>query len=323
MNTYALAAGACCLTLAAVAQSLSIGPNGTLSGGDTLTVLAPEPVTVGKELAMAELPVDVRPAAFYLNVGTSGRYGPYDLTDGTAVGSKQAPYTLRMFDHGQHFTLHAAGDTNTVFGPFSATNGAPVTLGKAVMTVARVPPRVSVTLRHPDKINQSPLIGIAPYSAELVRGLYDMRTKYVGLANRVDVDTSSVALEGVPRVHSNITGNTFTPVVKTSARDKQNALKGAELSAMVFLEKLFGQAFTIRSQAITDGATYHFQMPAGDYVLCATQRVKDPNTPKVAGSATVVWWTPFHFDGEHPLSVELSAENAITWRDIFQLSPTR
>ena len=323
MNTSALAACACCITLSAVAQSLNIGPNGTRSGVDNRTVLAPEPVTVGKELAMADLPVDIRPATFYLNVGTSGRYGPYELTDGTAVGSKQASYTLRMFDYGQHFTLHAAGDTNTVYGPFSATNGAPVTLGRTVMTVVRVPPRVSVTLRHPNKINQSPLIGIAPYSTELIRGLYDMRTKYVGLANRVDTDTASAELEGVPRVHSNITGNTFTPVVKTSARDRQNAIKGAELSAMVFLEKLFGQAFTIRSQAITDGATYHFQMPPGDYVLCATQRVKDPNAASTAGSVTVVWWTPFHFDGEHPLSVDLSAENAITWRDIFQLSPTR
>ncbi len=320
MNASALACCACGLALAAAAQSFDIGPNGTRSGDDNRIRLAPEPVKVGKELTMAELPVATLPPAFYLNVGTSGRYGPYELADGTAVGSKQASYTLRMFDYGQHFTLHPASDTNTVYGPFAATNGAPVTLGKTVMTVVRVPPTVTVSLTHPDKINQAPLIGIAPYDTALIRELYGLRAKYVALANRVDSDTASVELQGVPRVHSNLTGNTFTPVVKTSARDKQNALKGAERSAMVFLETLFGKAFILRSQAITDGSTYHYRLPPGDYLLCATQKVKEPNAASTAGAVTAVWWTAFHVDGEHPLALALTAENAITWRDIFQLS---
>ena len=88
---------------------------------------------------------------------------------------------------------------------------------------------------------------------------------------------------------------------------------------MVFLEKLFTQCFLIHSQAITDGSTYHFQMQPGDYVLCATQRVKDPSAASQAGSVTAVWWTAFHFDGEHPLSLALTAENAITWREIFTI----
>ena len=310
----------CSTALLAVGQSMNIGQGGIgLSDRDIAIVRAPPPIQVGQELDMAELPLDVNPPQFYLNYGTGGRYGPYALSDNTLIDNKQSPYTLRMFDYGNHFTLHAANNTNTVYGPFAATNGASVTLGKAVMTIVRFPPKLSVTLNHPDKINQQPMIGIAPYNDALIKELYGLRTKYVGLANRVDVDTADVEFTDVPRVHSKSTGSSFTPVVRTSQRDKQNAIKGAELSAVRFLDTLFGKAFHIRSQAITDGATYHFGMPPGDYILCALQKVKDPHAQGVAGSVTAVWWTAFHFDGEHPLSLSLTAENAITWREIFAL----
>ena len=320
MNAATPASLICSLALSAAAQSFNVGPNGTRTGTDNLTVLAPEPVRVSQELAMAELPVVVAPVTFYLGTGTSGRYGPYELTDGTVVGSKQVSYTLRMFDYGQHFSLQSTSQTNLIYGPFAATNGAPVSLGNASMTVLRTPAQMTVALSHPNRIAQQPMLGIAPLSQPCIQELYNLRAKYVALADRVDADTASAVMENVPRVHSNITGNSFTPVVKTSARDKQNALKGAELSAMVFLETLFNKAFRIRSQAITDGTVYHFQMPPGDYVLCATQRIKDPKAASLAGSVTAVWWTAFHFDGEHPISVALTAENAMTWRDIFQLS---
>jgi len=309
----------CCAAVSARTQSLNIGQGGISLSDDGSAVLAPPPIQVGQELEMAELPLSVMPPLFYLNFGTSGRYGPYALAEGTVVGSKQSPHTLRLFDYGNHFTLHPASSTNTAYGPFSATNGAAVTLGKTVMTVVRIPPKLVVSLSHPDKINQTPLIGVAPYNAALVKELYGLRAKYVGLASRVDVETADVEFTDVPRVHSNITGNSFTPVVSPSARDKQNARKGAELSATVFLEKLYGQAFRIRPQAITDGSTYHFGMPPGDYLFCALQRVKDPQAKGIAGSAMAVWWTAFHFDGSHPLTLTLTAENAITWREIFTL----
>lgn len=320
MNAPTVASCACFVALSVAAQSFNIGPNGTRNGDDNFVKLVPEPVKVAKELVMAELPAVVAPVTFYLNIGTSGRYGPYELTDGTIVGSKQVSYTLHMFDYGLHFTLQSANNTNAVYGPFAATNGAPVVLGSTLMTVVRMPPKVTVALSHPNRIAQSPTIGIAPLSRPVIQELYNLRAKYVGLADRVDNDTASAEMQGVPRVHSNITGNSFTPVIKTSARDKQNALKGAELSALVFVDKIFTQAFTIRSQAITDKSTYHFQMPPGDYVLCATQKIKDPNAASLAGSITAVWWTTFHFDGEHPISLALTADNAITWRDIFHLA---
>ena len=312
------------LPLAAPAQSTSVGPGGAQIFGQDITVLAPEPIQVGRELEMNELLVQASPPQFYLNFGTSGRSGPFALADGASVGTKQNPYTLRMVDHGMRFTLHSAAQTNAAFGPFTATNGAPVSLGNNTLTFLRQPPEVTVSLAHPNRIAQTPSIGIAPLNTRVIEELYNLRAKYVALANRVDYDTADARLEGVPTIHSNITGNTYKPVVKTSARDKQNALKGAELSAIGFLERLFTQAFSIRSQAITDGLTFHFRPPAaGDYVLCATQRVKDPSAAAAAGLNTVVWWTAFHFDGERPLALALTADNAITWREIFKLDATR
>jgi hypothetical protein len=312
------AAAFAALALSALAQSFNIGPGGPSVSDDGLRVDIPEPVRVGRELVMNELPLRQTPAQFYLNVGTSGRLGPFDLADGAAVGSKQHPYTLRMADHGSRFTLEPTSGTNAALGPFTATNGAPVLLGGAPMKVVRFPPRLVVSLSHPTRIAQMPAIGVAPLSQPVMQALYDLRGKYVNLANRVDADTASAEMANVPRVRNNITGNTFSPVVKTSQRDRQNAYKGAELSAMTFLDKVFAQAFTIRSQAITDGLTFHFQLPqAGDYVLCATQRVKDPNAASLAGSVTAVWWTTFHFDGEHPLSLALTGDNAVTWRQVF------
>ena len=309
-----------CSVWTTTAQTLTTGQGGIgLSDDGHAVVLAPPPVHVGEELTMAELPLSMSPPQFFLNVGTSGRYGPYALADNTPVGNAKAPYTLRMFDYGKHFTLHPPHTTNVIYGPFPATNGTLITLGSEIMTLVRFAPELRVTLSHPDKINQVPLIGIAPFNNDLLKELYGLRAKYVGLANRVDVETSDVEFQGVPRVHYSNSRRSSSPVVSTSHRDKQNARKGAELSAVRFLETLFGKFFRIRPQAITSGNTYHFGMPPGDYVFCALQKVKDPHSQGVTGSASAVWWTTFHFDGEHPFDLSLSADNTITWREIFVL----
>jgi hypothetical protein len=315
---------ACGLSLAASAQSLTIGPNGSQLSDDGVRVLAPDPIRVGDELAMHELPVSQGPALFFLNFGTSGRAGPFELADGATVGSKQSPYTLRMADHGLRFTLSSERDKQAVFGPFTATNGAPVQLGSTFMTVVRPPPKLLVSIDHPRRIAQMPAVGIAPYTPATEQKLYDLRAKFVGLANRVNADAADIQLEGVPHIRNNITGSTYSPIIKRSAADKQSSAKSAENSALTFLDKLFSEAFRIRSQAITDGLTFHFQLPAaGDYLLCATQRVKAPGATSVVGSCTAVWWTTLHFDGERPLSLALTADNAITWREVFALGDAR
>ncbi len=309
--------------LAAAAQSIAVNPGGTQVFDQNITIHAPAPIQVGRELAMSELALQQLPARFYLTFGTSGRAGPFALADGATVGQGPNACTLRLTETGRTFLLRPVANTNAAYGPFATTNGATVLMGQSVLTLRRVPPEITVSLSHPDRIAQTPMIGIAPLNRPVLQELYNLRAKYVALANRVDRDTADAEIEGVPRVSNTLTGSRFTPVVKTSQRDKQNAYKGAELSAVAFLEKLFAQAFSIRSQAITDGLTFHFSPPAaGDYVLCATQRVKDPNA-RAAATVTAVWWTAFHFDGEHPLALALTADNAITWREVFAFDQKR
>lgn len=306
------------LALFSHAQTFDTGRgSGTFSDTPAPIILAPAPVRAGETLAMARLPLSEEPPQIGFSYGTSGRYGPYPLTDNTPVGHTHSPYILRLFDVGQHFTLQAPHATNTVYGPFPATNGAPVVLGQAVMTVLRFPPHLEVSLTHPARINQLPLIGIAPYTPALQRELVLLRAKYLALANRVDAETADVAFQGVPRVTSRRTGNIRSPVVSPSQRDKQNTVKGAELSAILFLETLFQRAFRIRSQSAAGSSLYQFGMPPGDYLFCAMQKVRDPQATGVTASATVIWWTAFTFDGEHPLTLALTAENAITWREVF------
>ncbi|HPW75610.1 MAG TPA: hypothetical protein PLJ32_06500 [Kiritimatiellia bacterium] len=301
------------------AQTLGTGTGGLILSDDNRTVLAPPPVHADGELIMAELPLRVMPPRVSFLFGTSGRHGPIDLTDGSRVGNPRAPYVLRLVEGGASFTLSPESATNQVSGPFSTADRTVFTLSGAKVTLVRVPPELRVAVRHAGETGQAPKIGVSPYTPEVTKALYALRTRYVGLANRVDVETADIAFQGVPRVHSRITGNTFTPVVKRSERDKQQTLKGAERSAVTFLDSLFRQAFSLRSQAITDGCVYHFRMPPGEYLLCVMQPVRDPDARGNMGSATAIWWTAFYFDGERSLEVELNGENAITWRDLFKL----
>ena len=308
-----------CLPLTAAAQSFSTGSgNIVFDNVNEITVLTPPPVQVGEDLEMATLPVRATPLLFHLHTAADRRYGPYPLAHDTPVGDERAPHILRMFDVGRHFTLHASSDTNTLYGPFPATNGAVIALERGSLTFHPVQPEFTVSLNHAGKINQRPLIGIAPWTPELERELHSLRGQYMTLIDRVDMDTSSAVFQGTPRVHSRRSGNTVvSPVISVSQRDKQNALKGAELTAIRYLETLFGKFFRIRSQAFTDGDTYHFAMPPGDYIFCAMQKTKDPEAKGPSQSLTAIWWTAFAFDGERPLALPLTTDNAITWRDVF------
>ncbi|MDD4101603.1 MAG: hypothetical protein PHU80_03090 [Kiritimatiellae bacterium] len=310
-----------CIALGiAHAQSLDIGQGRGGVSGRNAVVLSPQPPAMAGELRMAVLPVFTRPPAFYLNFGTSGRHGPFELADNALVGNEHSPYRLRLSEGGQQFELLPEHDAGAAYGPFATTNGAVVKIGQTVMTMVRIPARLEVSLRHAAKINQMPMVGIAPYDQKLATELQALRTKFAALSARVDAETADIALQGVPRIRSRAVGGNFSPVVQVSKRDKQNAGKGAELSAVNFMETLFRQHFRIRSQAITEGHVYHFGMPPGDYVLCAMQKVKDAQAPGMAGSATAVWWTTFTFDGERPMAMTLAEENAVTWREVFVLS---
>lgn len=314
----------CCLGCPALhlaAQSLGVQRGGVTfdTAPEAPVLLAPPPVRADGDLLMAALPVLREPIRFHLTFGTGGRHGPYPLAHHARIGPPHAAYLLNLVDQGRGFTLTAPHATNTVYGPFAATNGASVRLGQAEMTFARIAPTLTVTLAHPDRINQLPLIGLAPDSPALERDLHVLRAKYAALANRVDAETADVFFHGVPRVTTRRSGTIVSPTVSPSQRDKQNAARGAELSAVRFLETLMQQHFRIRSQAMTGPLNWQFAMPPGDYLFCALQKVKDPRATGVSGLATAIWWTPFTFDGEHPLALTLTADNAIIWRDVFVL----
>ncbi len=315
----------CCLgcpALHSAAQSLGVQRGDVTfdTAAEAPVVLAPPPLRADGDLLMAALPVVREPIRFHLTFGTGGRYGPYPLAHHARIGPPHAAFLLNLVDQGRGFTLTAPHATNTVHGPFAATNGASVRLGQTEMTFVRVAPVLAVTLAHPDRINQLPLIGIAPDSPALERDLHVLRAKYAALANRVDAETADVFFPGVPRVTTRRSGTLASPTVSPSQRDKQNATRGAELSAVRFLETLMQQHFRIRSQAMTGPLNWQFAMPPGDYLFCALQKVKDPRASGASGLATVLWWTPLTFDGEHPLTLTLTADNAITWRDVFVLA---
>ena len=285
-------------------------------GQSDVLIHAPPPVRLGKELRLNAFRLDVKPLEFYLNQGTRVRLGPYPLANGVKIGDEKAPYTLHLNADGLEFKLQAKQE---MFGPFSTSNRSAFVIGNTQMMFLRAPPKVSVTINHPDRIGQMPNVGIAPLNPQSVQALYDLRAKIGGIVNRVNMDKSDRELVGVPTVHNSFTGNTFKPIVSVSDRDKQNAERSGEVSSISFLEKFFTQYCTIRSQAITDKLTYHLglQLP-GDYLLIVMQKVKPPaNAAKGLGSPTAIWWTTFSFDGQSFFSGTLTPENATTWKNAF------
>lgn len=307
-------AGICCCVLGAFGQF-----GGMSLGQPDVVIHAPPPVRLGQELRLNAFRLEVKPVDFVLNYGTRGRLGPYPLVNGTKIGNEKAPYTLHLDSDAKEFKLQASQDEK-MYGPFSTSNRSAFVIGSTPMMLLRMPPKVSVTLNHPNRIGQMPTVGIAPLTPKSVQALYDLRAKVAGIVNRVNMDQSDRELVGVPRVHNSLTGNTFKPIVSISDRDKQNAERSGELSSIAFLEKFFSQHCTIRSQAITDKLTYHLgvQLP-GDYLLLVMQKVKPPaSAPKGSASPMAIWWTTFSFDGASSFSGTLTPENAATWKNAFE-----
>ncbi len=302
----------------ASAQQLSTGHGVSLDDG-RMAVLAPPPLKANDELQMAHLQLISLPALIAFNHGTSGRYGPYPLTNNTKVGNTAVPYLMQLCNANQSFTLAAMHSTNTLYGPFSVTNGTLVELPNELLIVVRPQPQLKVEITLPERIKQLPLIGVAPKTPNLLRELYELQAKMVALANRVDLETSDVVMQGVPRVHSRVTGSTFSPVIAPSQRDKQNTINGAEMSAVRYLESLFQRHFRVKSQAADGALRYWFSMPAGDYIFCAMQKYRDGNTRGMNPTHTAIWWSEFTFDGEHPMTLSLNRENSVPWREIFTL----
>lgn len=286
-------------------------------GGPEMVIHAPPPVRLGTELRLNAFKMELQPPAFYLNMGTQYRFGPYPLVTGTAISNQMLNFTFHLSAEKDLFKLQ--DKKGAMAGPFSTSNRTAFALGNTHMVFIRATPAITVTLKHPDRIGQMPTVGIAPLTPQSVQALYDLRAKIAGIVNRVNVDKADREIIGVPTIHNSYTGNTTKPILAVSNRDKQNADRSGEVSSVAFLEKFYAQHCTVRAQAMSGQQTYQLgvQLP-GDYMLLVMQKVKPPATaPKGSGSPTAIWWTTFTFDGYSSFTGTLTPENATFWKNAF------
>jgi hypothetical protein len=289
----------------------------TTGGGADVVIHAPPPVKVGKELRLNAFRMEIQPPAFYLNMGTQYRFGPYPMVTGTAISNQMLNFIFHLSAEKDLFKLQ--DKKGAMMGPFSNSNRTTFAIGNTQMQFLHAAPTITITLKHPDRIGQMPTIGIAPLTQQSVQALYDLRAKVAGIVNRVNVDKADREVIGVPTIHNPYTGNTSKPILVVSARDKQNADRSGEISSIAFLEKFYGQYCTVRAQAMSGQQTYQLgvQVP-GDYLLLVLQKVKPPaNAAKGSASPTAIWWTTFTFDGRSSFTGTLAPENATFWKNAF------
>jgi len=177
-------------------------------------------------------------------------------------------------------------------------------------------PSLSINLKHPHRISQRPDVLVAVYSPPLIQDLFKLRQQYIGLMNKIAYETADVQLEGVPKVHWR-DGRGRDNVIKKSSRDNQGVRRRTEQTAINYLQRVLRKHFRNKIFAITDKINYHFKLPAGDYVLCIMQRIKDPATKTITGSKTAIWWTRFTVEDGKAKTLDLDETNAGSWRDIF------
>ena len=286
-------------------------------GGPEMVIHAPPPVRLGTELRLNAFTMEHQAPAFYLNMGTRYRLGPFLFLNGTQITNELLTCTFHLSEEKDLFKLQ--DKKGVMAGPFSTSNRTAFVLGNTHMVFIHATPTITVTLKHPDRIGQMPTVGIAPLTQQSVQALYDLRAKIAGIVNRVNVDKADRELVGVPRIHNPYTGNTSKPILSVSDRDKQNADRSGEISSIAFLEKFYAQHCTIRAQAMSNQQTYQLgvQLP-GDYILLVLQKVKPAaNAPKGSGSPTAIWWTTFTFDGRSSFTGTLTTENATYWKNAF------
>jgi len=308
-TSYLLPSLALLLTLTSLAQ--------ISGGGPEMVIHAPPPVKFGTELRLNAFKMEITPTAFYLNVGTQYRFGPYPMVTGTVISNRMLNCTFQLDPDQKFFKFQ--DKKGALVGPFSTSNRTAFVVGNQQMMFLQATPKITVTLNHPERIGQMPTIGIAPLTTQSVQALYDLRAKVAGIVNRVNTDKADREIVGVPRVYNPMTGNTRKPILSVSDRDKQNADRSGEVSTIAFLEKFYAQHCTVRSQAMSGQQNYQFsvQLP-GDYLLLVMQKVKAPsNTAKGQGSPTAIWWTTFTFDGHSSFSTTLTPENATFWKNAF------
>lgn len=305
--------GAVCMAALLVAralpgQQLDIGSRTVMPG-----VEAPRVSTV--PLTMHSLHGVMRPGAFMLERGDSQRFGPFDYSDGTRIGSASAGLVLRVAD-ANSFDLENPRD-NSRRGPFPYRDGADLSIGTNLFRVLRLPGRIAGQWRIGGALpGATATLAVASRPAA-APALLELRAQLQALDERVRRESADVLFEGVPTVRGPA-GYRRDNIVNRSQRDRDNARRTADASASLLLERFARQHMPLKLTVGADGAFASPALPNGAYILCGLARVRDVGQPNQAPSRLAVWWTECEI-GKHDLvTYTLDDGNAIGWNGIFK-----
>lgn len=308
------------LLLGALACQYSLGQPLTVQPHNFTSHRPAPPPTTTAQLTMATLPLQPGPPLVFFNVDTDKRLGPYPLRTNTPIGTPQVGISMRLNANLSELHLQATNPTNALYGPYPTTNNTLISIGRQTLRLLRPPPQLTVSLVHAERINQLPMIGLAPATPQLENELATLFQKFSALEERLAYDSAERVIEGMPRIYRP-SGTVFSPVIAPAKRDVAQSIRTADLTAVRYLETLFQQYFSVRSVAAQGAQQYFFSMPPNTYIFCAMQKFRPPTKQGLPQTQTAIWWTTITFDGTTPLQLELTAQNAITWQEIFHLHP--
>jgi hypothetical protein len=304
-----------------VSSTTIISPDGAATlGSPGLTVAAPPPLAATGPLSMSEIPAVSRPAGFVLTDAAGRTFGPFAFKEGARVGAASAPYTLELTRDGTFSLIDPRSRTS--FGPFAATNGAPVTVGRTALAFARLPGSLRIQLSHRGAVGTTPLVAAGELTPALQAALYELRNGLVDVANRLAFETASVTIENQPTIITP-SGHRYTPTVRKSLRDRESARRAADLAATALLETFARANLRVPLARDPDGGYRLQPTPSGACLVCALWRVKDEDAITTAASRTVVWWTPVAAEPMADVQLNLNDDCAGDWRSVFRLPPLR
>lgn len=284
--------------------------------GNSVNLSAARPTVPAGALRMASLTGVRAPSGFALKGASGGTFGPYAYRTGAPVGSAVNAYRLHLENDGRFYLEPMRGGSSPSLGPFDYRDGAVVTIGSNRLTLALLPSRVAGVCGHADAVAPPPVLALAPRRAALVQPLLSLRAALQALDQRVRQETADVILEGVPTVIGP-RGIRRDNVIVRSRSDREQAMRSAESSAALLLERFVRDHMPLKLGVAADGAFVSPALGPGAYLLCGMVRVRDSASEPALPSRLAVWWTEFDVGRHETLRFAFSADNAIGWRSIF------
>ncbi len=290
-------------------QQLDIGSRTVMPGAEP-------PRASAAPLLMHSLHGVMSPAPFLLVRGDNRRFGPYDYADGMRIGSATAGLVLRVVDAGK-FHLENPRD-NSLLGPFPYSNEAELTVGANLFRVLRLPSGIAGRWRIGGALpGASSTLAVARMGAATIRALRELRAQLQALEERVRYESADVLFEGLPVIRGP-GGYRRDNIVTRSQRDRENARRSAEASAIQLLERFVRDRMPLELRIAADGAFASPALPPGNYLICGLARVRDATQPNPAPSRFAVWWTECTLEKHDLVTYMLDDDNAIDWNSIFR-----